>query len=205
MKKRMNRSGFSLIETLIALALVIVVIGGAAGLFTFYIRNYSFSFEQQQSVGSAATTLTAMLREIREARIAENGSWPIVEALDDSFTFYSDVTNDNRVDRVRYFLDGNTLKKGVVEPVGVPATYPLVNEQIRTVATEVYPAGNPVFIYYNGNWPGDTVNNPLPAASRVLETRYVNIFIRIDTEHGKGSAAFETNSGVQLRNLKDNL
>ena len=201
----MKRSGFTLIETLISLALVIIVIGGVAGMFTFYVQNYSFSFEQQQSVSSASTSLTTMVREIREARIAENGSWPIEEAADNSFTFYSDVTNDNRVDRVRYFLDGDILKKGVIEPLGVPAAYPPGNEKVSTVATAVYPAGNPVFLYYNGNWPGDTVNNPLPLLSRILETRFVRIYIRIDTELGRGSAAFETYSGVQMRNLKDNL
>jgi type II secretory pathway pseudopilin PulG len=205
MMTKRNSVGFSLIETLIAVTLVIIVIAGVAALFTFFFRNYSFSFDQQQSVQSASTALTQILREVREARISENGAWPIVEALDNSFTFYGDVTGDLRSDRVRYFLDGNTLKRGVVEPAGVPAVYDPLTEKVTTVADYVYQDGRPTFTYYNGNWPGDAVNNPLPPASRLSSTRYIEMYLRIDTELGGGSAAFETYSGVSLRNLKDNL
>ena len=45
-----------------------------------------------------------MVKEIREARTSDDGSYPIEKARDKEFIFYSDIDKDGEVERVRYFL-----------------------------------------------------------------------------------------------------
>lgn len=197
--------GFTLLELILATFIFGLIAAGVAGFAVYYFQNYAFSFEQQQAIGGAQTSLTAMIREIREARMGDNGAWPLVQTDDNAFIFYSDVTNDGRSDRVRYFLDGNELKKGVIEPTQVPVSYPPANEQVRAVAANLDNGGLPIFTYYNGSWPGDTLNNPLVPNSRLLNTRYVSVYLRLNVSPNVGSGPFELTSGVQIRSLKDNL
>jgi len=198
-------SGFTLLELILSTFIFALIAALAAGFSVYYFQNYSFSFEEQQAIGHAQSSTTTMIREIREARMADNGAWPLEQTGDMTLVFYSDVTNDGRSDRVRYFLDGTQLKKGVIEPTQVPVTYPSANEQIRIIADYVDNAASPIFTYYDGNWPSDQINNPLPAANRILNTRYVSVYVRINVASGTGSGPFELTSGVQIRSLKDNL
>ena len=141
----------------------------------------------------------------REARSGDNGAWTLEQTDDNTIVFFSDVTGDSRTDRVRYFLDGTDLKKGVIEPTQVPVSYPTINEQITTIASFVNLAGNPLITYYNGSWPSDTVNNPLSNANRILNTRYVSVYLRIDVNPDYAAQPYELTSGVTIRSLKDNL
>lgn len=201
----MKKAGFTLVEVIVAIFIFSIVVAGVAGFAIYYIRNYSFSFEETQSVGQAQQALTTMIREIREARSADNGAWPLTTLDDNSFIFYADVTNDERADRVRYFIEGTELKKGVIEPTQVPVSYPPANEVVKTIAYYIDNDTTSLFTYYNGDWPADQINNPLAPTNRLLNTRYVNIYLRINVETNTGSQPFELTSGVAIRSLKDNL
>jgi prepilin-type N-terminal cleavage/methylation domain-containing protein len=197
--------GFTLLEVMIATFIFSAIAGGVAIFSAYYLKNYSFSFEENQSVSIAQTGLTTMLREIREARIGDDGAWPIVDALDNSFTFYSDVTNDGRSDKVRYFLNGTTLQKGVIQPTTVPVSYPSNTETFTTIASNIDVSGGSIFRYYNGNWPSDVINNPLTASDRLLSTRYVVVYVRINISQNFAAQPFELTSGVTIRSMKTNL
>ena len=207
--KRLNiiktNLGFTLVEVLVATFIFAVVVAGAAGFLVYHLKNYSFSFEEYQSINHAQFAMTMMLRELREARSGDNGAWTLEQTDDNTIVFFSDVTGDSRTDRVRYFLDGTDLKKGVIEPTQVPVSYPTINEQITTIASFVNLAGNPLITYYNGSWPSDTVNNPLSNANRILNTRYVSVYLRIDVNPDYAAQPYELTSGVTIRSLKDNL
>lgn len=201
----MKRRGFTLVEVIIAAAIFAVIAAVAAEFSVFYFRNYSFSYEEQQSVGQLQYALTQMVRDIREARQGDDGAWPIAVANDTEFDFYSDVTGDGRADKIRYYLNGTNLMRGVTEPTAVPVSYPSSNETARILATNVNLGGKPLFTYYNGNYPADTVNNPLLPANRLLSTRLVSVYLRIDISTNTGSQPFESSSSVQIRSMKDNL
>ena len=200
-------NGFTLVELIVSTFIFAIIAGGVAIFSAYYFRNYSFSFDEAQVVNQAQYGMTTLLREIREARSGDNGAWPLVQTDDNTFIFYSDVTNDGRSDRVRYFLNGKTVQKGVIQPTQVPVSYPAQNEVVTNIATNVDTSTGPLFKYYNGNWPGDLVNNPLPASQRQLNTRYVEVNLTINiasTSAGKVQP-FKLSSGVQIRSLKDNL
>lgn len=200
-----NTYGFTLVEVMMAIVMFAFIAGGASLFAVYYFQNYSFSFEENQLIGQTQSSFTTMIREIREARMADDGAWALAQTDDNTFVFYSDVTNDGRSDRIRYFIQGTELKKGVTQPTAVPVTYPTSNEIVTTIAYNVSNAGQPLFRYFNGNHPGDTVNNPLVANQRILNTRYVEIYIRTTIPDGPTTLPFELRSGVQIRSLKDNL
>jgi prepilin-type N-terminal cleavage/methylation domain-containing protein len=200
-----TRNGFTLLELILAVFMFSFISLGIVWLSTIYFKTYSFSFEENQSIGIAQYGITMMVKEIREARNGDDGAWPLVICNDNDITFYSDVTNDGRSDKIRYFLDGTILKKGIIQPTTVPVTYPTGNEVITTIASSVDTSTGPIFTYYNGNWPVDITNNPLIAASRQKNSRFIKIHIRINITNNYGSKPLDLTSGVQIRSLKDNL
>lgn len=202
---KQNQSGFTLLELIMGIFMFSVVIVGIFALSTYYLTDYSFSFEENQSIQIAQNGLTRMIRDIREIRNGDNGSWPIVSAGDNEFIFYCDATNDGRTDRIRYFIDGNSIKKGLIEPTAVPVSYPTANEVITTVVTDLESGSGPLFTYYNGNWPGDQINNPLITAERILNTRFVSVYFKISISDDFAAEPFELSSGVNIRSMKDNL
>ena len=81
-----------------------------------------------------------------------------------------------------------------------------INSTSEKVLAENVDISNPLFEYYNGDWPGDTLNNPLIPVNRLLDTRYIKIIVTIDnssTVQGTQPVTIET--ATQLRNLKNNL
>jgi prepilin-type N-terminal cleavage/methylation domain-containing protein len=205
MKMSKLRQGFTVIEILTVIGILSIVLSGIAAFMIYAFQSYSFSFAEYGAVELARSSVTRINRDIREIRTGETGGWPIINASDNSFSFYSDVTNDGKADRVRYFLDGTSLKRGVIEASGSPLSYPAASEKISYAATGVYNGTNPVFRYYNGNWPSDTANNPLPAALRITATRYVTVYLNIKTNPSSTTGAFELTTGIQIRSMKDNL
>ncbi len=197
--------GFTLLEFILAIFLFSSIVGFVSFFFISYLQTYSFSFEHQRIINEAQGGMTQMIREIRKIRNGDNGSWPIIQADDFSFAFYADVTNDGRTDRVRYFLDGTELKRGVIEPTAVPVSYPLQNETITTIARFVHATSSAIFRYYNGDWPGDTINNPLSPSQRVLNTRFVEVTLTIYPPSQSVTKPFTLSSGVTIRSMKTNL
>jgi prepilin-type N-terminal cleavage/methylation domain-containing protein len=199
------KNGYTLVEVMVAMFIFSIITGGVAIFSAYYFKNYSFSFEENQQISIAQTGITSMLRDIREARSGDDGSWPIVDAQDNTFTFYSDVTNDGRTDKVRYFVNGTNLQRGVIEPTNVPVDYLAALEKITTIATNIDISAGPLFKYYNGDWPSDQIHNPLTLSDRLLQTRYVTVYLRINTSSNFAALPFEITSGVTIRSMKTNL
>ncbi len=94
----------TLVEALVALFIFSVLIAGIFGLTFILYRTKSYEWEQSLAIAEARRGVEKMVREIREAREGENGAYPIEYAGDKEFIFYSDVDDDGKVERVRYFL-----------------------------------------------------------------------------------------------------
>lgn len=95
---------FTLIETIVAIAVFILALGVVSSLILMAYRTQSYSWQQSAAIDEARRGVETMVKEIREARPAETGNFPIEKAEDKEFIFYSDIDNNGKTERVRYFL-----------------------------------------------------------------------------------------------------
>jgi hypothetical protein len=198
MIKKKHNFGLTLIETLIAIFIFVLGIGGVFALVLNLYKTHSYMFEQSQAIFEARRGIKTMVKEIREAREGDDGSYIIEKADDYEFIFFSDIDKDEDTERVRYFLDGSDLKKGVIEPEGWPIRYPKEKEKISVITSYVRNQP-PIFHYYDGN------GNELEPPARLKDTKMMAVFIVVNVNPNKPPQDFILESYVQLRNLKTNL
>jgi len=96
--------GFTLIETLLVIVVFTLLAGAISSLVVMGYRTYSYAWEQSQAIEEARRGIETMVREIREAKSGDNGSYAIEKAEDKEFIFYSDIDKDGATERIRYFL-----------------------------------------------------------------------------------------------------
>jgi len=200
-----DNHGVSLLEVIIYIALFCIVTLIIARFVTQGFKVYTFGQEQNDAIRFAQTGIKTMVKEIREARHGDDGAYPLELANDQELIFYSDIDQDDKTERVRYFLDGTNLKKSVINP---SETYPINysgSETIITLSEYVRNNIDPIFYYYNGGWPADTTDNPLPAPARLIETKLMTVYLKINIFSNRSPDDFELESSTQIRNLKTNL
>ncbi len=199
------KPGFTILETIIMIGVFTMAMLAVATFIRSAYTAYRFSLEQAVAINEARRGIETMVKEIRGAKIGDDGSYPLISAGDFQFVFYSDVDRDDATERIRYFLDGSDFKKGVVKPIGDPPQYILSNEQISILSRYVRNGSIAIFTYYNGNWPADIVNNPLPTLTRLTDTKLMHVYLKINVDLSRLPESFDLDSETQIRNLKTNL
>jgi len=199
-----NNAGFTLTETIITLGIFLLVTTAITAFIAQGFRVNRFTLHQSGAISQARKGMDFLVKEIREASPAENGSYPIEIADDQNLIFYSDIDADELVEKIRYFLDGTNLKKGITEPTGFPPEYSEA-EQITTISQYIRNDTDPLFYYYNRDYPNDTENNPLDTPAAVNEIKLIRIFLEVNVDPGQAPKHFILISNSQIRNLKDNL
>ncbi len=195
--------GFSLIETVIAVAILGLIIL-AVGLFQGNIFRFNTALNNQLTGQfESRQAIEKITAEARVAATAGNGAYPLESVLDSSLIFFSNVDSDAGIERIRYFVSGTTLRRGIIEPLGSPVTYPSANETITTVLNNLANGATPVFSYYNTNYTG--IESPLPQPVDARVVRFIIVTFIVDKDLTRPPAALQTRSGINLRNLKDNL
>jgi prepilin-type N-terminal cleavage/methylation domain-containing protein len=99
-----RQKGFTFLETIIAIFILSLVMGIAITSVVVIYRNNSYIWDHAVAVNSARQSIDIMAREIREARTGDDGSYFIEKAGDKEFSFYSDIDNDGKTEKVRYFI-----------------------------------------------------------------------------------------------------
>ena len=138
-KKYKTLVGLTMIETIMTIVITTIVMGGFTYLFSRLWKVYGFTMETGLATRKATNALDKAKEEIIKARNSENGSYPIVSANENEFSFYSDYDNDGVVEKIRYFLDAQQLKVGIIEPdiSQKPISYKDETETVKTVARYV--------------------------------------------------------------------
>jgi prepilin-type N-terminal cleavage/methylation domain-containing protein len=197
------KKGYTLVETLVTVAVFALAMGVVVGLIITTYRTYGQTWQRSSASNEARKAIETIVQEARKAKSGEDGSYCIGKADDGEFIFYSDIDKDNSIERVRYFWQAgeitNSLKKGVIEPFdnqGV-ISYPLDQEEITTLSSFVC-NDPPIFKYFDSS--NQEITEP---SSRILETRLVQIYLVINIDPGKPYQNFELLSSVQIRNLKE--
>lgn len=96
--------GLTLIETLVTIAVFSLVMGAMVSFIIMTYRAQTYTWHQSIAVDEARKGIETMVKELREAREGDDGSYPIEKAEDKEIIFYSDIDQDKQTERVRYFL-----------------------------------------------------------------------------------------------------
>lgn len=201
--KHDSKSGFTLIEVLVSMFILTLM-----GLAIYSFQKNIFSFNRIISSGltvqyEAQRALKSMSAEIRTASPSSLGAYAVVQTATSSFTFYSNIDSDSFKERIRYFIDGTTLKKGVIKPFGTPLTYNPTNEVISELVHDVAIVATSTFSYYDANYDGTT--QPLAEPVNIVAIRLVKITIVIDKDPQAPPGPLTLTTQISMRNLKDNL
>ncbi len=189
--------GFTLVETLVAISIFTILILAISFSIVFFYRTSAYSIQQAQAIDSAKRGIDTMIREIREAGYADTGAYLIESAQNQGFVFYSDVDRDQNIEKIRYFLAGQTLKKGEIEASGVPREYKPENEKISILSEYVQNGIEPIFSYFDEN------NNQIADLLVVGEITLVKVKLIINVNPLRPPSNFILISDAQIRNLKE--
>lgn len=206
MKKEYIKSerGFTVVELLVGigiLGMVLVLVS------TFQKDVFSLNSSLQGNLNAqldARHIVKVMVAELRKTSPSELGAYPIAIASSTAVTFYSDVDSDGLKDKVRYFVSGDELRRGVVPPTGNPIVYLDANEKFSTVVSGFVASTTlPLFQYFPSSYDGTTA--PLVSPININSVRLIKITVIIDKNPGQSPRQIIVTSQVSLRNLKDNL
>lgn len=196
--------------TLIELLLAILIVSLIMQAFTFlFIRTWEtnkFILEMGLASTMAQRANNKLIIDLRGIQQSDHGAFPIAEATGMSLTIYSDIEDDGAVERVHYYLDqaSDELRVGITNPntSTQPATYPSGDEITYVLARYVVNASNdPIFYYYNDDYPGDTTNNPLSLPTSLANIQLIRIKLYINIQPITAPNNIYIESFVDLRNL----
>lgn len=200
-----NLKAMTLMEMLVAIGIGALVMQGFSMLLFKAWDTNKFILEEGMASAAASRATNNVVIQLRGAQQGDNGDYPMISASSFDLVFYNNIDNDSAVERVHYFLDqaNDQLKLGVSNPLATnPVTYPATDTTVTVVTNFVVnESDNPIFYYYNNNYPGDTTNNPLATPVNIGSIRMVQVklLINIDPVHAPNNVYIS--SFVDLRNI----
>lgn len=201
--KIFNKKAFSLPEIIVVVAIASIIF---MAVFNFGEGIFSFNSNAQKNLSAqsgARRVLKSIVKELRSASPSSLGAYPIALANTTAVTFFSNIDGDAYKEQIRYFLQGNELKRGVTKPSGSPLTYNPTNEQITSVIQDVNNGATPIFEYFDSSYTGISTSLTQPVS--VTAVRLIRITVKIERDPNKSLGSLIVDSQAFLRNLKDNL
>lgn len=202
-KNKPNWLGMTLPEVLVGVFVVTLLLGIISTLIirAFYVNRYTI--EQGLNTAEVQKTIRLFTRNMREAKQADNGAYMLETAEDFELEFYANIDDDQATERLTYYLEDNILKLGITEATGFPLAYPGDFDEVRFIGNGVVNNGSqPLFYYYNREYPIDTDNNPLTTPANVEEIGLIklDLFVNVNTEEVPDSTHMET--FIRPRNIE---
>lgn len=206
MNRNQKLKGMTLIEMLVAIAVMLIIMQGFTLLLVNSWENNKSIIETGLASSLASRTVNKTIIQFRAIKQGDNGDFPIESADDFDIVIYTDIDDDGVTERVHYYLDlaSDEFRRGVTDPntSTTPVTYPATDTTTTTLAEYIVNENdNPIFYYYNDNYPGDTVNNPLitPTSPGDIQLIRMKLLVNIDPIRAPNNINIE--SFVDLRNL----
>jgi len=204
-QKKRALKGMSFVEMIMAIAILLIGMEAMTLLFLRSFDNNKFILEMGNASFLASRGVSKVVSEIRKTRQADNGDYPVESGDDFDLKLYIDIDKDNTTERVHYYLLNSALYRGITEPVaGLPITYPSGDGTTELIAGSIAnTATDPIFYYYNDDYPADLVNNPLGTPVSISNVRMikVHLMVNIDPLHAPDYVNIE--SFADLRNVHD--
>jgi len=196
----------TIVELLVAISIMLIGMEGFALLLLKSLGTNKFIIEEGVSSAAVSRATNKIITALRSVRQADNGDFPVESGSDFDLKVYVDIDDDGATERVHYFLDlaNDQLKMGVANPLGTtPVTYPAGDDTVSVLANYIVNENtDPVFYYYNENYPGDVVNNPLATPVDVASVRLIRVHLLINIDPVRAPDNVNIESFADLRNLE---
>lgn len=185
------------IEALVWIAVFIsAVIALSTVLISFYRAN-NYALKDANAISSAQHSMDIVVRAIRTASYSNVGAYPVISISANQISFYAPVyKGDPNIQQVRFFVQGNSLMEGIIEPAGDPPTY-TGTEALSDMSDYVQDiaVGTSTFLYY------DQSGNPITNYSLFQNVRFVTVNLIVDVSTTSLPTQLTLTSSAALRNL----
>lgn len=200
-----NTKGFTLVETLVTIFVFTLIISGSAVLFKEVFSNSNQKNIALSNIDQARLAEFNFVNEIRSATMGNDGSYPVSMASSSEIVIYTGYGSSGlAVNRIRYYVVGSTLYKGLVVPTGNPLSYNLSSEKVSQIQSGVTNGTSPVFYYYDADYAG--TSTPLAYPVNLNKVRFVKMnLILLKQDISNATSTFTVSAGATVRSLKDNL
>ena len=192
---------------MVSIAIFSMSIAAFTALFSRSWKTNSYVFKEGQESSALSYAINGVVGNLRKTCQSGDGSYPIKSAAANDLVVFSDVDRDEKVEKVHYFYQNGNLQMGVSEPSGNPLSYPTGDTTVTTVASYIVnDASNPIFTYFNNNYPGDTANNPVPVPvtnTNIQNIRLIKIHLMMNMNPSQAPNNINFESFAELRNLND--
>jgi len=196
-----KKLGFTLIEITLVIAITGLIAVAASNYVSQGIKLWNYNLEKIETQKNVRAALNNILGEMREMLPSDNGSYPLVSALDQTVEFYSNVDDDIQREKVKYELLNGSLYRSTVNSDGnQPPQYPNFTADDRTLVTDNIINQNAIFKYYDHTYNGESA--PLSAPFDLNDVSLIMITLDIDKNSDRPPEPFTIETGVSLRNLK---
>lgn len=191
-----HNSGLSLIETMVWIAVFTSAMLALTMSILFFYRTSNYTIQQASATASAQRGIDLMIRTVREASYASNGAYPVVSLAANDLRFYAEIDGDFGIEQVHYYLSGNALLKGVIDPSGDPAGY-TGTETTSTISGDMrnISQGTSLFTYYDKN------GTLISSYAKIGDVRYVSANLLVDVDSNRSPTPLSLRSSAALRNL----
>ena len=189
--------GMTLIETVVWVSITLALMLAIVTSVQYFYRTNNYAVEQAAAVSSAQRGIEAMVKTMREGGYSSNGAYPIIAISTSSVAFYADVDSDPFIEQLRFFVEGNSLKRGVIDPSGDPPVYTnsetisSVSDYVRNIDQEVT-----TFRYYDVN------GNLMTDLTDISALRFIEVTVVVNINPFRLPNQFTLRSTAALRNLR---
>ncbi|MEN9649202.1 MAG: hypothetical protein RL094_169 [Candidatus Parcubacteria bacterium] len=199
--------GYTLVETVVTIGIFSIIMLGA----TTMLREIFVTSTQQtkaiNGVDQARLVVFNFSNELRNSTTANNGAAALNDASSSQIILYTTFGSNSSttVRRVRYYLSGTSLFKGIITPSGNPLTYNSASETVSTVLTDVSNGtSTPIFYYYADTYAGTTSALTQPVNITQVKFAKMNLLVKVQNIR-TATTTYTIQAGGTLRSLKTNL
>ncbi|MEK7509536.1 MAG: hypothetical protein AAB605_02375 [Patescibacteria group bacterium] len=187
----------TLIETVVWVAITTTAMLTIVSSVQYFYRTNTYTVEQSAAITSAQRGIEDMVKTAREASYSSNGAYPVIAMSTSSISFYADIDTDPFIEQLRYFVDGGSLKRGIIDPSGDPPVY-TNPETISSISDYVrnVDQGVATFRYYDLN--GALMTD----FSDIAALRFIEVTIVVNINPYRLPNQFTLRSTAALRNLR---
>ena len=182
--------------------LVVIAVIGTVGFaiqyaIQYFYRANAYVLQGTAAINSARTGVTTMASNLREATYGDDGTYPITAAATSTVTFFGDVDKDGGVEKVRIYMIGNTLYRGVTNAAGNPLSYTGQTQATTTLATYVANGtSTPLFRYYNES------GTELTGTINLAQISSIKMTLKVDINPLRAPDIYTLTESATIRNLR---